>query len=314
VEHGHLPHDANLAKLTGLRDQLKVGRSSTAHEPVAAAALNVAELASGINALKDAKTIEAATAIEDGLPAQQVETPMITLPFTAEGRIERQRLSAASVQDDPSPGFIPIRTSAVANFAFQSIEHTLVRLGDVAQGRAPPATTQQRGRSIMARSKSKPAEANQSAGETQEVSNETTAPAVEVSGPAQQAVTLKADATTREEPAPEARKPIVTPDPRPVMSISLGDTKGSPRVQLRRSHQFKQMQIQFDRQPDEKYLAMLAEAGWKDRTECEGIWTKQVGQGQWQPVADAEREFKAVANAIRTDKGLKPVMKEQSVA
>jgi hypothetical protein len=92
-----------------------------------------------------------------------------------------------------------------------------------------------------------------------------------------------------------AKQPILTPDPRGVMSASFGDEKGSPRMRLLRSHKFKQMQIEFEQQPDQKYLAMLKEAGWTDRTESEGVWTKQVGQGQWQPIADAERLFKEVA-------------------
>jgi hypothetical protein len=123
--------------------------------------------------------------------------------------------------------------------------------------------------------------------------------APEQAGPAQSAV---------------ARQPILTPDPRGVMSASLGDEKGSPRMRLLRSHKYKQMQIEFERQPDQKYLAMLKEAGWVDRTESEGVWTKQVGQGQWQPVADAERLFKEVANAIRKDKGLEPVLQGLSAA
>ena len=106
----------------------------------------------------------------------------------------------------------------------------------------------------------------------------------------------------------------MTPDPRGTMSISLGDEKGSPRIQLLRSHKFKQMQIAFERKPDEKYLAMLAEAGWKDRTASEGIWTKQVEPGQWQPIADAERLFKEIGNAIRKDAGLEPVMQGHSMA
>lgn len=108
--------------------------------------------------------------------------------------------------------------------------------------------------------------------------------------------------------ASESRTPINTPDPRPIMSIALGDTKGSPRIQLLRSHRYKQMQLRFDQQPDDKYLVMLNEAGWRDRTEEEGIWTKQVESGMWQPVADAERLFKEIGNGIRKDKGLNPVM------
>ncbi len=133
--------------------------------------------------------------------------------------------------------------------------------------------------------------------------------AATLSPPAQEGQELREEAKE-----PVARKPIVTPDPRGVMSISLGDEKGSPRMRLLRSHQYKQMQVLFEQQPDEKYLAMLAEAGWKDRTESEGVWTKQVAPGQWQPVADAERLFKEIGNAIRKDKGLEPVLQQLSVA
>jgi len=140
-------------------------------------------------------------------------------------------------------------------------------------------------------------------------------PPGEVSGPAQHAVDSAAGASDGTNPASEARKPIVTPDPRGIASVSLGDTRGSPRVQLRRSHQYRQMQIRFDEQPDEKYLTMLKEAGWRDRTEEEGVWTKQIDKDAvWQSVQAMEREFKDIANAIRKDKGLEPVLQELSVA
>ncbi len=113
---------------------------------------------------------------------------------------------------------------------------------------------------------------------------------------------------------PETREPLRIPDPRSIMSASLDAGKGSPRMRLLRSHKFKQMQIAFDQPPDEKYLAMLKEAGWTDRTKSEGIWTKQVASGQWQPVADAERLFKAIANSIRQDKGLEPVLSDLAMA
>jgi hypothetical protein len=113
----------------------------------------------------------------------------------------------------------------------------------------------------------------------------------------------------------EARKPILTPDPRGVTSIALGDSKGSPRVHLLRSYKYKQMQIRFDEQPAEDYLAMLKRTGWRDRTEEEGIWTKQIpDDARWQSIRDMETDFKAVANAIRTDKGLEPMMQELSAA
>ena len=99
------------------------------------------------------------------------------------------------------------------------------------------------------------------------------------------------------------------------MSIELGDTKGSPRIQLRRSHKYHQMQIAFEQKPDEKYLRLLEEAGWIDRTQKEGVWTKQIDKdARWQSVQAMEREFKEIANTIRKDKGLEPVLQELSVA
>ena len=151
----------------------------------------------------------------------------------------------------------------------------------------------------MAKTKRTPAEEMQGDGDASRTTEAGATPAVAASEPAQEH---------------EPRPPIVTPDPRGVMSVSLGNAKGSPRMQLSRSHKYKQMQMSFDQQPDEKYLAMLREAGWTDRTETEGVWTKQVGQGQWQPVADAERLFKDIANSIRKDKGLEPVLQGLSAA
>ena len=143
---------------------------------------------------------------------------------------------------------------------------------------------------------------------TQKTSTETT----QVNGPVS---TTNDDQTTpssmardRENTSSDSTRPMVIPDPRGIMSISLGDAPGSPRVQLRRSQKYKQLQMAFDERPDEKYLVKLREAGWTDRTESEGIWTRQVAQGQWQPVADAEKLFKEIANDIRQDKGLEPVM------
>jgi hypothetical protein len=43
----------------------------------------------------------------------------------------------------------------------------------------------------------------------------------------------------RERTTPDAKRSPV--DPRGIMSISLGDTPGSPRIQLRRSQQYKQL-------------------------------------------------------------------------
>jgi hypothetical protein len=74
--------------------------------------------------------------------------------------------------------------------------------------------------------------------------------------------------------------------------------------------EFKQMQIRFDNgQPDERHLAMLRRAGWTDRRESEGVWTKQIDPNtRWQSVARMEQEFKAIANAIRKERGMEPVL------
>jgi hypothetical protein len=72
--------------------------------------------------------------------------------------------------------------------------------------------------------------------------------------------------------------------------------------------------LHFDEKPDDKYLALLKAEGWTDRTEREGIWTKQVELGQWEPVVNAERLFKEIANGIRQDRGLEPVMEGLSAA
>jgi hypothetical protein len=70
------------------------------------------------------------------------------------------------------------------------------------------------------------------------------------------------------------------------------------------------MQVRFDHgQPDERFLKMLTDMGWKDRTQSEGIFTKQIDpNARWQSVDKMEEEFKAVANAIREAKGLGPVL------
>ncbi|HVC97796.1 MAG TPA: hypothetical protein VND64_29265 [Pirellulales bacterium] len=53
------PHDAYLAELTGLRDQLKAGLSATAYESGKEEGPSVSELAGKIKAIKSAQSIEA---------------------------------------------------------------------------------------------------------------------------------------------------------------------------------------------------------------------------------------------------------------
>jgi hypothetical protein len=107
-----------------------------------------------------------------------------------------------------------------------------------------------------------------------------------------------------------AGEPAYAPDPHSKISVSLSDVRGGPAMHLLRSQRFRQMQIQFDReQPGEQYLAMLKRAGWRDRTEEEGVWTKQIDpNARWQSVQQMEHEFRDVANAIRKGKRLRPVL------
>jgi hypothetical protein len=93
------------------------------------------------------------------------------------------------------------------------------------------------------------------------------------------------------------------------MSVTLGPSNAYPKMHLLRSYKYRQMQIRFDQEPEDKYKLMLKEASWRDRTEEEGIWTKQIPKHSgWQPAADAERLFKQIANEMRADKGLGAVL------
>jgi hypothetical protein len=119
--------------------------------------------------------------------------------------------------------------------------------------------------------------------------------------------------TVQEPRLPEreaAKEPAYAADPHATMTVSLSEMRGGPAMHLLRSHRFKQMQIRFDgEQPDEQHLAMLKQAGWRDRSEEEGVWTKQIDpNARWQSVQQMEREFKEVANAIRLAKGMAPAL------
>jgi hypothetical protein len=264
-------------------------------------------------------TLPEAPAAQDQAPLPQLESAepappaglmplVIPYPFAVAMHDVPTSLKPPCAHEAAPADVISIRRRDETKKPFQTHDHALVNTDDVSQERASDLATDHNGRSIMAKAKR----------------DLTTAPETHNDDPAPgrtegEVATLPAATQVGSEQretarAPDARPPILTPDPRGVMSASLGEGKGGPRIQLLRSHKFKQMQIRFDEQPDQKYLAMLTEAGWIDRTQSEGVWTKQVGQGQWQPIADAERLFKEVANSIRKDKGLEPVMQGLSAA
>jgi hypothetical protein len=127
---------------------------------------------------------------------------------------------------------------------------------------------------------------------------------------------LAAKVLTEQSKGAAAGGPAYAADPHPLISVSLGEFRGGPAMHLLRSHRFRQMQIRFDReQPDEKCLAMLGHAGWTDRSQSEGIWTKQIDpDARWQSVQQIEREFKEVANAIRKGKGLETALEGMAMA
>jgi hypothetical protein len=109
--------------------------------------------------------------------------------------------------------------------------------------------------------------------------------------------------------AAESRKAGFGPDPRELMTVTLGPSNADPKMRQLGSFKYRQVQIRFDRDRDDKYKLMLKEAAWKGRTQEEGIWIKQIPKDSgWQPAADAERLFKQIANEIRADKGLGAVM------
>jgi hypothetical protein len=104
--------------------------------------------------------------------------------------------------------------------------------------------------------------------------------------------------------AAQARKAEYA-DPRSLVTVSLGTSNDSPKMRLLRSYRFRQMQIQFDEEPDERTRGRLADAGWTHRP-AEGIWTRQLPKEgeRWRDAADAEALFKELANSIRAEKGL----------
>ncbi|MDR3635869.1 MAG: DEAD/DEAH box helicase family protein [Isosphaeraceae bacterium] len=296
-------------------------RRAAAEEPVTSRIRRRNEAPAVVEDLATTEQEEAPSPPSEPATIQAGEAAAVALPFHTLAT-SRSRPPSTAMGDDGSPGVIPIRADTGADFYFQKDDHALSGSGDASQTYASDATTQS-GRSTMAIPRQRRRTVEPKKDETTADRQPALPPAEEYGPPQQQtAVNPPEDAglpapeqstcfvqAEVEKAASEPRTPIKTPDPRPVMSISLGDTRGSPRVQLRRSHKYKQMQIQFEQQPDEKYLLMLKRAGWRDRTEEEGIWTKQIDPDyRWQSVDVMEREFKQVANAIRTDKGLEPVM------
>ena len=265
-------------ELADLRDRLKLGLSEKAAE---ADKESVAELAERIKALRAAHTVEAAPERLGTRKALRAEMPVTT-------RIRKQ------IEEFPAAE--PKETS------LQISTYPIIITDDEPQALASPS--QPHGSINMSKAKENRRSAAPIANEepTAEQAASTTMPS-----PAAREVPTESPAAKEA----SADEPLRIADPRPFISVSLSGYNGGPSMHLLRSQKFNQMQIRFDgEQPDEQYRSMLKQAGWRDRTEAEGVWTKQIDKNvRWQSVDKMKREFKEVAAAIRRDKGMAPLMK-----
>jgi hypothetical protein len=117
------------------------------------------------------------------------------------------------------------------------------------------------------------------------------------------------------ERAADAPQRFRLPDEQKVVLVAPGPE--SAKLRLLRSHRYKQMQIPPDEDLPPQAREKLEAAGWTDRTQAEGIWTKQLpepGADGREPspsrrrvVFKAERLFEEIANDIRAHNGLPPV-------
>ncbi len=109
--------------------------------------------------------------------------------------------------------------------------------------------------------------------------------------------------------ATHAAKGSEIPDPQAMLTATLGTGKNAPKIELLRSRRFNQMQFRSEEPLQDKHQEMLKQAGWTDRTEKEGIYTKQLPKEpeKWRQAADAERLFAQIAGEMRAGKGLGPV-------
>ena len=313
------PHDGYHSELTRLRDLLKAGLSSHAPEP-AAGAPTVADLAEQIKLLRAAHTIEAApqrlgtritVRAEEPVTSRirrrseapptpvigsvEADVPPLSAPEPATDQKKRLHIYTPGLSENVTA--IPATGSHVATQVSGGFTMATPRANQATSDEQPTHHEPRNQRdSDATASDTGTAERVQRESESPRLSDESTARG-----------NVAATASQGQEPA-DRKERLPFADPRPVITVNLSDHQGGPSMQLLRSYRFNQMQIRFEcDKPDEKHLAKLREAGWTDRVEQIGVWTKQVPPGQWQPVADAERVFKDIANGIRGEKGLPPV-------
>jgi hypothetical protein len=137
--------------------------------------------------------------------------------------------------------------------------------------------------------------------------------------PAQEAAPPAAVALAAER-APADRERPRLPDVSEQKQVLISPGPDGARLRLLRSRRYNQMQISADGELPDKVKEQLHAAGWRDRTEVEGIWTRQLpprarpdAEGQepakpaWPTVLEAERFFEKLANEMRADRGMPPV-------
>ena len=135
--------------------------------------------------------------------------------------------------------------------------------------------------------------------------------------PAQEAAPPSAPAAER--PAPESeRRPF--PDVSEQKTVLISPEPDGAKLRLRRSHRYNQVQISPDGELPDWARERLQAAGWRDRVEDEGIYTKQLPPrakpGEENPELssarrrmdfEAERFFEQLANDIRAERGMPPI-------
>jgi hypothetical protein len=122
------------------------------------------------------------------------------------------------------------------------------------------------------------------------------------------------------EPVPVERERPPFSDPSEQKEVLISPGPDGARLRLLRSRRYNQMQISSDTELPLTAKQRLHDAGWRDRTEEEGIWTKQLpprpkpgdddpsaAKPAWPTVIEAERLFEEIANAIRADRKMPPV-------
>jgi hypothetical protein len=139
--------------------------------------------------------------------------------------------------------------------------------------------------------------------------------------PAQEAAPPSAAAPATERVPAEHERPRL-PDVSEQKTVLISPEPDGAKVRLLRSRRYNQVQISPDGELPDWARERLKDAGWRDRVEDEGIYTKQLpprakpaADGQepepakpaWPAVIEAERFFEQLANDIRAERGMPPI-------